>query len=523
MTVRRVLPIVAASTPNLHRIHDMTFLRTFTMTSAFALVAGPALADLTAQDVWADWKDLLNSYGAELTTGSENESGGTLTVSNLAASFSMHGGSMAVALGDITFAEQGDGSVVVTMAETLPIMMDITDPDGKQGKVGFTLGQADGRLVASGDADNLRYDFEYPTMTMSDFTIEGDDVPADLPMSFDMAMTNMSGFISMTGGDIRNFESDATIGLFTMDMEIDDPNEGSGTIRMSMADLTQVVKGTFADIEMDMSMSELVQAGMTQSGSGSYGPSTMQFAFDGPDGAMEFAAAAEGGTLDMSFDESGMNYGGVTNAITMTVGGSAIPFPPLSFAMEKSEGRIIMPLVPNPDETQDFGLRMTLEGLSIDDMLWGMFDPTGQLPHDPATLIIDLGGTAVVTEDFTNPEYAEAMENMEAGPPGTLETLGINAVQLSFAGAELTGDGDFAFNNEMGFPLPSGTANLMLTGGNGLLDTLVGMGLVPEDQAMGARMMLGLFARPGDGADTLVSTIEVNEDGSILANGQRIK
>ena len=63
----------------------------------------------------------------------------------------------------------------------------------------------------------------------------------------------------------------------------------------------------------------------------------------------------------------------------------------------------------------------------------------------------------------------------------------------------------------------------MLTGGNGLLDTLVGLGLLPEEQAMGARMMLGLFARPGDGPDTLVSTIEVKEDGSVLANGQRVR
>jgi hypothetical protein len=71
--------------------------------------------------------------------------------------------------------------------------------------------------------------------------------------------------------------------------------------------------------------------------------------------------------------------------------------------------------------------------------------------------------------------------------------------------------------------MPAGTINLMLVGGNGLLDTLVSMGLVPEDQAMGARMMLGLFARPGDGADTLVSEITFQEDGAILANGQRIR
>jgi len=63
----------------------------------------------------------------------------------------------------------------------------------------------------------------------------------------------------------------------------------------------------------------------------------------------------------------------------------------------------------------------------------------------------------------------------------------------------------------------------MLSGGNGLLDKLVGMGLVQEEQAMGARMMIGLFARPGGGEDTLQSTIELKEDGSVLANGQRIR
>jgi hypothetical protein len=50
------------------------------------------------------------------------------------------------------------------------------------------------------------------------------------------------------------------------------------------------------------------------------------------------------------------------------------------------------------------------------------------------------------------------------------------------------------------------------------------MGLLPEDQAMGARMMMGMFARPGDGEDTLVSKIEVDgASGSISANGQRLK
>ena len=132
---------------------------------------------------------------------------------------------------------------------------------------------------------------------------------------------------------------------------------------------------------------------------------------------------------------------------------------------------------------------------------------------------VDLDGDVVLEEDIFDPKVAEEM----MGPPGQLNALNLKEVKLSLGGAELTGDGAFAFNNESVMPVPSGVVNLMLTGGNGLLDTLVNMGLLPEEQAMGARMMMGLFARPGDGEDTLVSTIEVKEDGSVLANGQRIK
>lgn len=497
----------------------MTFLRIFTTTSALALAAGPALADLSAEEVWADWQDLLGSYGAEVSTGGESYSGGTLTVTDIVAGFTIDGGAMSLDLGSITFAEQGDGSVAITMADTMPFEVDVTAEDGTKGRVGFTLNQPGARLVASGDTENLRYDFDYPTMSMTDFTLEGEDIPENIPFTFDMIGTGLTGYLTLGSGDIRNYETESRFDTFTLNMDGADPDEGSGSIVFNMSDLVQTSRGTFADVEMDMSAAELIEAGLTQISSGTYGPSTYEMAFEGPDGAFEFAAALTGGTIDVSFDENGLAYGGIANGITMTVGGSAIPFPPLSFAMQQSESRVTMPLVPG-DEEQGFAFVTTLIGLEIDNMLWSMFDPAGQLPRDPATLVVDVSGSVVLTEDFTDPDYAE---NANAAPPGTIESLDINSIQLKLAGAELNADGDFAFNNTTGMPVPSGTANMMLTGGNALLDTLVGMGLVPEEQAMGARMMLGLFARPGDGPDTLVSTIEVNEDGSILANGQRIK
>jgi hypothetical protein len=122
-------------------------------------------------------------------------------------------------------------------------------------------------------------------------------------------------------------------------------------------------------------------------------------------------------------------------------------------------------------------------------------------------------------EDIFAPEFAEEMTEA----PGQINSLDINKVLLTLAGAELSGEGAFTFNNSGPVPMPAGTMNMMLTGANGLLDTLVNMGLVPEEQAMGARMMMGLFAKPGNGPDTLVSEIEVQENGAVLANGQRIR
>ena len=117
------------------------------------------------------------------------------------------------------------------------------------------------------------------------------------------------------------------------------------------------------------------------------------------------------------------------------------------------------------------------------------------------------------------PSGPQEYSTVTSWPGAALPPAGAEAI----GGAELTGDGDITLDNSMGMPMPTGVVNVMLTGGNTLMDTLVGMGLLPEDQAMGARMMMGLFARPGEGPDTLVSTIEMKEDGSILANGQRIK
>ncbi len=498
----------------------MTPIKTLTCTAAMALIASPALADLSPDEVWSDWQSLIESYGASVSIGSEETSSGNLTVTGVEITSDMPeaGTSIGVAIGEIVFTDNGDGSVGVSMSDAIPMIIGVSDDEGAEGQVTMTLRQPDASLTVSGSRDDLRYLFNYPVLAITDLAMSGPEIPADLPLVFNMSLTNMAGTLDFAAGDPRTYNNTSSISALTLDMSFADPDSGngSGEISMSMLDLNQITRGTITPIGPSGTITEMIGSGFEQASSGTYGPLTYNVRFEGPDGSFEMAAAAEGGSIETEFGPNGVDYGGTTENLTITVGGSQLPLPPVTARMAESSGRFQMPLVPS-EETQNFALQLGLIDLEVDDVVWSLFDPTGALPRDPATLVIDLEGSGKLTQDISDPA---AMQN---GPPGELEAVSVNALRLKVAGAELTGDGAFEFDNTMGIPMPVGVANLMLTGGNGLLDKLVMMGLLPQDQAMGARMMLGLFARPGEGEDSLVSTIEMKEDGSVLANGQRIR
>lgn len=515
----QIVPIAIFST---RMTRHMTLFKTTALTSAFALCAGPALADLTSAQVWTDWQALFESYGMTVATDGQSASGNTLTVTGITLTTDVEPeGTMSMSFGDISFVENGDGTVDIQMPEVLPFTMDVTNPEGERATIGMVLRQPGLKLTASGDDSHTRYDYDAPEIGLSDFTIDATDMPDDFAMDFDLVATGNTGFFDVTAGDLRSYESVTSTDSMRLDMNFTAPeSEGGGdmALQFEMADMEQETSGQIGQVAMDMSLSEMIAGGMRQVGMATYGPMTYSIAADTPDGAFNMAAAAEGGSIGITINEGGFGYDVSSLASTMTVAADAMPLPPLSFAVGESAVRFAVPVVPG-EESQNLDMAIRLVDLQVDDMLWNMIDPGESLPRDPATLIIDLAGMVTVTEDFTDPEFAET----PGAAPGQIDALTVNQIQLSIAGAQLLGDGNFTFNNDFGVPMPAGVANLSLTGANTLMDKLVVMGLLPQEQAMGARMMLGMFARPGQGEDSLVSTIEMKEDGSILANGQRIK
>lgn len=121
----------------------------------------------------------------------------------------------------------------------------------------------------------------------------------------------------------------------------------------------------------------------------------------------------------------------------------------------------------------------------------------------------------------------EAMTDEMADEPSPFEPveMTIDKLALHLLGASANATGHFKMVEGAGMEVPpAGELHAEFEGINKLIDTLGSMGLIPEDQMMGVRMMLAMFAKPVEGnPDKMTTDLEVKEDGSVFANGQQIK
>jgi hypothetical protein len=154
-----------------------------------------------------------------------------------------------------------------------------------------------------------------------------------------------------------------------------------------------------------------------------------------------------------------------------------------------------------------------------------MIDPGAAFKHDPATVIVDTYGLITLAQDLT--ADATAITSMDPNAAGQLNALEVPNITVKAGGAELTAQGSFSFDySDMttfaGVPAPTGKIDVKATGLNALIDTLVAMGLVPQDQADQGRMMVAMFANTSATADEMTSTLEF-KDKHFFANGQQLQ
>lgn len=494
-------------------------------TLALVVAAPAAFADVSAADVWGQWQAQMTKSGQTVTVGSESMVGDTLTIADLKVAMDTPEAGFALTMPSLTFKENGDGTVTVGMPDSYPMVLDI-HPEGEDpGKVNLTVHQTAMSVTASGTPDAISYAYAGQEVAVVLDSIEGLDTEG-ATFGAALRLAGFAGTYTFGAGEVQPFTSTFEAASMTFDVDVQAPSEeGALTFNFKAADIKGTSDGNMpAGIDY-ADMAAAMTAGFTVTGALEFGASTYDLDFKDGYEALKVAANMASGGLSIDMSKSGMSYGTRAAGLDVTISGSEIPLPEVNLKLAETAFGLTMPITKS-ETPQDVALLLKIVDLAVPEDIWSMIDPTGGLPHDPATFIFDAKGTANWLVDIMAPDAEQQM--MTGGMPGQLHTLDLNEVELTVAGASATAKGGFTFDNTDlmtwgGMPAPDGAIDVTLMGINGLIDKLVAMGLLPQDQAMGGKMMMGMFAKPGAGPDTMTSKIEVKADGSVFANGQQLK
>ena len=494
-------------------------------TAATALILGmsAAAADVTPEEIWQNWQDMTTSYGQAIKSTSVTRNGDTLQVEGAAISTDDGKGTATnVQMGTINFKDLGDGTVEVTLPDSYPISMKTPakDETSQPLDLAITLSQPGMKIIASGTAAETGYAISAPSMNIKITDASG----ASPDNSGDITLTGVTGKYLVAGTDTKTLDS--AFAAKSMDIAINAKETAEPfdmKLTASYADLTGTSKGTFLGVAAMENMATALQSGFAVDGGFSYGKNTFNLQVTDETGPTQIAATSDGGSLTVGLDKSRLSYGVASKAAAFTISGASIPIPEVKVSYSEVLFNLAMP-VAKSDTPEDFAFTTKIVDLAMSDDIWAMVDPTGGLPHDPATIILDTKGTAKLTVDLMDEAATAALGD---APPGELNALDLTDLTVKIAGAALTGSGALTFDNTdlttfQGMPVPTGKIDLKLVGANTLLDKLIAMGLVAEDQAMGFRMMAGMFTKVGEGEDTLTSTLEFKDKG-FFANGQQLQ
>lgn len=485
------------------------------------LLSTTAMADVGARDVWESWRGYLGGFGYDISA-SEKTDGNTLSINDLTLGMSIpdEDGTVTVEMGSLQFVENGDGTVAIVMPNQMPMRI-LADVDGETVDAVVTLSHTGFSTIVSGTPEEMTYTYNASELGVALTSLVADGEPMPEGMVVNAIMSGVMGRSKMAVGETITTQQKMSVDTLSYVVQAEDP-EGGGAVD---------IKGSMNGLEMDADAvvptgdygedpAAMFAAGFDIAGSYALKGSDLAFMLT-EDGAQTNATITTGASnMAIKMNDMVMAYSGTLADIQLNAMGPDIPLP-IDVAMGEFGYGFEVPLKAD-EQPQDFAANLTLADLAVSEMIWGMVDPGQVLPHDPATMIIDIVGKATV---FTN---IMTLDENSDEVPGELNAMSLKDLQLRIAGASLTGMGAFTFDNSDmesfdGLPRPEGALDLNIKGVNGLMDKLVQMGLLPEDQVMGARMMLSMFSVPGAGEDELTSRIEVNEQGHVLANGQRLK
>jgi len=496
------------------------------LTLAAILGAQTAQAEVTPQQVWDVWKDQLVIYGeGGASIGSEVMSGDTLTVSDVVLRMSDNVGQLTATLAPITLQDRGDGSVLVSMGRGFPIVYTeetvINDPT----TMALSVMHDGMTVIVDGDVDAMTYAVDAPIYRIQFDSIAGKAADElEVEQAF-VEFRDVQGNYAMRADDLQNLTTALTIGGIVAAVSADDPrgtNRMTANFSLDGFDM-QAVMALPKDLETMAPMNiPYDQIAVTAGYEIGQIAADADFDLEGQAGTGAFGIASL--QTDIALDATRLDYQtDMTDLRAEVFMPGALPVP-VEVSLATYGFGVGVPLTKS-DTPLPFAVNFGLVDLILNEGLWIMVDPQRVFPRDPITVALDLAGTITPFFDFLDPKQSQAITMSQV--PGEINSVTLNDLRIAGAGALITGNGDVTFDNTdmqtfPGVPRPEGVLELAVNGANSVIDRLIQMGILSPDDAMGGRMMLGLMA-VSVGDDMLTSRIEINSQGHVLANGQRLR
>lgn len=485
--------------------------------------AAPALADVTAADVWSNQQAFYTAMGVTL---SGDLSGDQLVTPELnvilpqgIASFRMTTDSA------VTLADNGNGTVTVSYPSPMKIMIE----GGAQGEgsfaADFTMTHDGYTIIASGEPGDIAYE-----SNVRNIRFEAGDITMDDPMSEKMTFEGFATFTEWVGtsqvteGNVIAYTANSTVGDSVIDINFDIDNVASRTLQtaapvQSVVALSLPVGGS--DV---MNLSAAMRDGFSVLIDSTGGGNSSETVTTMNGESMSTQNTSIGAqTFSLEMGENGLVIDAETSDFNLSMNDPMLFPGDLDFAMDSVTASYDVPLNASEDP-QDFRVATSLTGFTVGDAIWDLFDPAGQLPRDPAEISFDVTGMGTNATDLLD---IMAMSQMFGPPAVEIDEVTIENLRIAAAGAEVMAQGAMTFDwtdfqTIPGIARPEGQVTVNLNGVNALMDKLSAMGLIPEEELMMPRMMMGMFSTPV-GDDMLETVLEVNSEGHVLANGQRLQ
>ena len=460
----------------------------------------PAFADFTPSEALDRYFETTEAFGSTVSVDIKEELNGKVRWTGIVITDENTGST--TTMDWLEASSVSPDSVKIVLGPK--IVIEGKDPSGDVPPINFQLDLLNNEVVLTeaGELLNAAYAGERLSMTSSSSDPE-------VPLEIDMTVANLTGEYTFTGQ--TKLDGSASTGEMTVSYGLED-EELSFTSDTTMSSSEVSFS---ADIPDEGDIESFLDGDKSVSLTYTLNDTDSRTSFEGDEGSGWVNSQVELSAGSFQIKDGAVALLGEAQNISYS-GQLPMPgFPEMSASMTSASLNMNMTFG-KQGEVAPLAFAMTMEELEVDEAIWGMFDPTGAIPREPATLRIDLGAEAL----WMSESVETSIENAE--PPFMPQSMKINDVFLTVGGASLSATGEGILSQQT--MQPSGLIQVELRGVLGLVQTLSEIGIVPVPQAMMVQGMLPQFTRPGpDGADHFLSDIEAMPDGSILVNGTRVK